>query len=391
MIESQSSAKLRERLPRTPTIAVAARGVEPRGARALAAIGREIAAGLTRIDAPARRVRSRAWRGSFVTGPQKRAPAALAGPGTRLLLFGGKGGVGKTTCAAAAALAIGAAARKPVLLVSADPAHSLGDVFGQRVGDTPTRLCRGPAGLRVREIDAARELERIRSRYARGIDALFDRFAAGGSASIRVDASRDRDVMHGLIELAPPGLDELAAMIEVMDSVESNGAGVIVMDTAPTGHALRLLEMPALVHGWTKALMSILLKYQPIAGIGEFGSVVVKLSQGLGRLRALLSDPDRTSFVVVTRGAVLPLEETRRLVRRLTHLNIHVPALVVNAVGRGSCSRCRSEALVEARHIRTIGRDFSRSMPVLIAPAELPPPRGPAALGRWRRRWAWLR
>ena len=67
-----------------------------------------------------------------------------------------------------------------------------------------------------------------------------------------------------------------------------------MIDTAPTGHALRLLEMPALVHDWVKALMAILLKYQPVVGVGDLGAVLLRLSQGLGRLRELLNDPART-------------------------------------------------------------------------------------------------
>ena len=93
---------------------------------------------------------------------------------------------------------------------------------------------------------------------------------------VRVDASHDRSVMRGLIELAPPGIDELAAIVEVVEMIESEPDQTIVMDTAPTGHALRLLEMPALIHAWTKALMGILLKYQPMGGIEAFGPVLLR-------------------------------------------------------------------------------------------------------------------
>ena len=74
--------------------------------------------------------------------------------------------------------------------------------------------------------------------------------------------------------------------------------------------------MPALVHDWVKAVMAILLKYQPVIGVGELGAVLLRLSQGLGRLRALLTDPARTRFVVVTRPAALPRAETVRLAAR---------------------------------------------------------------------------
>ena len=74
--------------------------------------------------------------------------------------------------------------------------------------------------------------------------------------------------MRDLLELAPPGIDELAAIIDVTETLGVNAGArrdLIVVDTAPTGHALRLLEMPALVHDWVKAIMAILLKYQPSA------------------------------------------------------------------------------------------------------------------------------
>jgi anion-transporting ArsA/GET3 family ATPase len=148
--------------------------------------------------------------------------------------------------------------------------------------------------------------------------------------------------------------------------------------------------MPELVHDWTKALMSILLKYQPIAGIGEFGPALLKLSQGLGRLRGLLTNPIHTSFIVVTRGAALPREETLDLLRSLDRLGVHVPAVVVNAVGRGTCRRCRVEARIEQRHISGLKRQIPRHAAMLIAAAALPPPHGPKKLRQWQQRWMTL-
>jgi arsenite/tail-anchored protein-transporting ATPase len=306
---------------------------------------------------------------------------------TRLVLFGGKGGVGKTTCASATALVLAEATEEPILLLSTDPAHSVANVLGQPVGAS-RRVRGGPANLKVREIDPSRELDRIRTRYSKSIDALFDRMVGQEPGDVHLDASHDRAAMQHLIELAPPGIDELAAVIEVVDAIETGAVRTIVIDTAPTGHALRLLEMPELVHDWTKALMSILLKYQSVAGIGELGPALVRLSQGLGRLRALLTDPARTSFIVVTRGAALPREETLDLLRSLDRLTIRVPAVVVNAVGRGTCRRCESEARIEQRHIRGMRKQIPRHALMVIGPAELPPPHGLPGLRQWRRQWA---
>ncbi|MDP9323853.1 MAG: ArsA family ATPase, partial [Acidobacteriota bacterium] len=326
VLERRALVAIQARVPAVPLIGVPERSAEPRGPRALAGIGAEIAAGKPALS-DTRGSGKLTWRAPAPAAPHADVLPLIAGDDTRLILFGGKGGVGKTTCAAAAALALASAGagRRPVLLLSTDPAHSLADVFGTTIGDSATTIAGGPPSLEVREIDAAEVFRGVRDRYAAAIDSLFDRLTRHGSAGgVGVDASHDRQVMHGLIDLAPPGIDELASVIDVTDAIDSSATSLVVMDTAPSGHALRLLEMPALVQDWTRALMSILLKYQPVVGVGELGAVLLKLSQGLGRLRALLVDSRRTSFVVVTRAAALPRAETERLMRRLHGLHIHV-------------------------------------------------------------------
>ena len=367
-------------------VKVGARDREPRDLRSFAAIAREIEhAG--RAVAP-RKTGEPSWRAPVAPGPP--AVAALDARGTRLVMFGGKGGTGKTTCAAA--FAVDAAAREPrrrMLLLSTDPAHSLGDVLGRALSDEPGRITGAPANLAVRELDASRALAVMHDRYAAAIDAVFDRLSRGGSLG---DAGHDRRVMHDLIDLAPPGIDELAAVLDVTDALDGPGGyDLVVMDTAPTGHALRLLEMPALVQGWAKALMSILLKYQPVVGIGDLGAMLLALSKGLGRLRALLGDAGRARFIIVTRPASLPRAETSRLVARLRAMGIAIPAIVVNAVGRGTCRRCLAAARDERREIAAATRDIRRGghhdTIIAIAPEVAPPPHGAAALRRWGRSW----
>jgi arsenite-transporting ATPase len=240
-------------------------------------------------------------------------------------------------------------------------------------------------------LDAAAGFERVRDKYRSAIDALFDRF----SRTAAFDPGQDRAVMQDLIDLAPPGVDELAAVIEVVDALEEGGGtDLVVIDTAPSGHALRLLEMPGLVQAWARALMAIMLKYQPVVGVGELGAILLRLSQGLGRLRVLLADPDRTHFVIVTRAAALPHAESIRLLKRLSKLSIHIPTMIVNAVGAGECPRCRRQREHETRDITRLRRALKAApqQPQLVAaPGWIPPPQGQKALAVWRGSWRVLR
>lgn len=299
----------------------------------------------------------------------------------RWLLFGGKGGVGKTTCAAAAALDL--AADRRVLLVSTDPAHSLGDVFGATFGDDPRTVPGGPKNLHVREIDAAVEMARFRQRYVAAVDEAFARIArsAGG----------DQAAFRELIDLAPPGIDEVIAVAEVAEAL-ADAAGhhdVIVTDTAPTGHALRLLQTPALLRDWTQALMAILLKYHEIVGAGTLAALLVQLSKRLRGLQEILGDPARTRFVIVTRAAALPAAESESLRASLRALGIAVGAVIVNAVGAGECPRCLAARRAQSKEIALLRRSIRRegAYAIIEAPAEVPPPHGAAALKEWRTSW----
>jgi arsenite-transporting ATPase len=357
--------------------AIIARDSEPVGIHALRAIGDELETGRLRARgrAPAG---DRLSRVRAVLPPLSSAPASLAVDSLRLILFGGKGGVGKTTCAAALAVSVAEADRsRRVQLLSTDPAHSLADVFGAG---------KAPPNLEVRELDAPAALADLRRRYSDAIDGFFDRIVAASG----LDASHDRQIMRDLIDLAPPGIDELVAVIAVTDRLIADEAAfdLLIIDTAPSGHALRLLEMPALVRDWTRAMMAILLKYQPVIAAGALGSTLLRLSQAIGRLRVLLSDGERARFITVTRAAALPRAETGRLLRRLEALDIPSPLVIVNAAGAGDCRRCRRVRRVQAREIAAVQRTVGRvRRDVIVAAGETPPPAGTKALRAWQAGW----
>jgi arsenite/tail-anchored protein-transporting ATPase len=366
---------------------------EPRGIKAL----RRVAASMTRwsprasVAPPARRVRARrpgSDRGrSFTQG---------SGPGrwfthgmedTRWILFGGKGGVGKSTCAAAFALHLaGSTPHRRILLLSSDPAHSLGDVLGVRIGDRPVRVNGAPANLRVREIDAAASLARFRARYLDSVDTAFENITRR-----TVHAGAERRAFRTLIDLAPPGIDEVIAIGDVVEALTdaSTRGQTVVSDTAPTGHALRLLETPALLRAWTQALMAILLKYHEIVGAGALAEMLVQLSKRLRTLEAILRDRSQAQFVIVTRAAALPRAESVRLQQALDRLGIAVGGAIVNAVGAGTCARCETIERAEAHELALLLKRLRGQPPYAIieAPAEVPPPHGIVALARWASTW----
>src|SRR2546421_1280863 len=317
---------------------------------------------------------------------------ALAPPGVRVLAFAGKGGVGKTSAAAAVGLAL--AERRPdarILVLSTDPAHSLGDALGLPLGDDE-RPVPGLPGLAARELDATAAFARRRERYRASVDEVFDALLRGS----RFDIAYDRDVVRELIDLAPPGLDELFGVLSLVDAVLGRGRqayDVVVLDTAPTGHALRLLAMPDAALEWVHALLAILLKYRAVVGLGELASDLLDVARDLRELAALLRDPARTRVVAVTRPGALPRLETARLVRGLRRLRIAVGALLVNTVTPPGCRRCRRAAAVERREIAAltavVRSAAGRRYAMISAPVEAPPPGGIAGLARWLRRWRW--
>jgi arsenite-transporting ATPase len=308
----------------------------------------------------------------------------IAPPGVQLLFFGGKGGVGKTTCSAAVALAL--AGRRPedrVLLLSTDPAHSVADVLETPLGDDERAIPGAPPGLRARELDAGRAFADWRDRHREKVGEAAGAFTA------------DAGGVQELLDLTPPGVDELLAVSSLLDAVFGADGGepaydLVVVDTAPTGHALRLLEMPELALSWDHYLLSLLLKYREAVALGDLAAELVELSRSLKRLEALLRDPSRSRFVAVTRAAELPRRETVRLLRSLKDLGIAVPAVVVNAVPPAGCTRCggSTAAAKEAGSLRrSLDRLGLERCAIMSAPAAFPPPRGVAGLAAWVRSW----
>ena len=355
---------------------IPAQSAEPCGLRPLAALARYLAEGSWRVA-----------RGRTSISPQATAAshgrcdlaAIEAIRGARLIFVGGKGGVGKTTVAAAVAVALAESdRRRRVLLLSTDPAHSLGDVFGAALSDAQSPVPRGPANLLTREIDAAAALAARRQ----GIETALNEIAASlgaGRAAVGGGAAE-------LMDLAPPGIDELFGMLSVFDARAD--FDVIVVDTAPTGHALRLLELPETARAWVQALLRVLFEHRALVPPGQLASELVDVSKSIRALQAMLHDPASTRFLVVTRAARLPRLETERLLAHLARLRLAVPAIVINALtlAPGRCRRCRTTHAAERREVSALRRAARRRV-IIRTPLAAPAPRGARALQSWARRW----
>jgi len=303
---------------------------------------------------------------------------------TSIVLYGGKGGVGKTTCAAAHALAHARSGAR-TLVVSTDPAHSLGDAFERELGPDPTEIRDSLAAVEV-------DPETGQAAYRGVIEALAAEFRDAG---LRLDdADLERLFEAGLI----PGGDEVAALEYIARYADAD-YDTVVFDTAPTGHTLRLLDLPDVlaetlgvagdvqqrVRRTARAARSMVLGPAAYWGGGaDDADAVMALHDRIEAVGALLRDPERTSFRVVLTPERMAIAESERLVARLREAEVPVDALVVNRVFTNSegcdCDRCRRDGRRHADRLAAVEETFD--LPVRRVP-ELPgESQGLAALER---------
>ena len=239
----------------------------------------------------------------------------------KVLFFGGKGGVGKTTCASAMAVTASQAGKR-VLLVSTDPAHSTSDIFEREIGPEPVQLLPNLHGL---EIDGEFESQRYVANVKEQIRGLFGHH-------ILKEATRQIDLAASM-----PGAEEMALFDRIGGLIrgEDERFDLIVFDTAPTGHTLRLIRMPELMEAWIRALSKSRHAMLGIEQDDATDPVMLKLAERLENLRefrARLLSPRISAFVLVLVAERLPIEETARAIEQLKEAGVTIGGLVVNRV-----------------------------------------------------------
>ncbi|MBW4516990.1 MAG: ArsA family ATPase [Timaviella obliquedivisa GSE-PSE-MK23-08B] len=234
----------------------------------------------------------------------------------RLILVGGKGGVGKTTVAGA--IAWGMAERHPeckIRVISIDPAHSLGDVLSTQLEHEPTQIT---TNLSAQEINAKQVLEQFREDYLWELAEMM----SGQSDDDSMQIAYTPQAWRQIVAQALPGIDEMLSLITVMDLLEKGEQDLIILDTAPTGHLLRFLEMPTALGGWLAWIFKLWIKYQDVVGRTELMGRLRSLRQQVMQAQKKLKDAQHTEFIGVLQAQSAIIAEAERLGKTLAEMGM---------------------------------------------------------------------
>ncbi|NQU15984.1 MAG: ArsA family ATPase, partial [Desulfobacteraceae bacterium] len=304
-----------------------------------------------------------------------RPPEYLQNKDLRLILFGGKGGVGKTTMAATAAvhLARSRGQDKKVLVMSTDPAHSLADSFGIEIGDRVTAVGYSPKskvqcpksneqstiqGLFACELNATRLLEDFKEKN----DAVIKKLAERGTYF-------DQEDIAEFFDLSLPGMDEVMAIIEIANLLKEGAYDILIVDTAPTGHTVRMLNLPEQMRKWVEVMDLMQHKHRYMSRVFS-GRKYVKdecdvflddLSSDMDRVKDLLSNEKTTRFVPVMIPEPMSIYETEKLINSLEQIHVPVKEVIINRVAESDeCLFCRSRREDQKQPLMEIEDLFSK-------------------------------
>jgi arsenite-transporting ATPase len=246
----------------------------------------------------------------------------------KILFFGGKGGVGKSTSASATALYSSGQGLK-TLLVSTDPAHNTGDIFNQKIGRNEKQIA---PNLYALEIDPGHESHLYINRVKENLREIVQ-------PQMMQEIDKQIDIAH-----ASPGADEAAMFDRIVEIIEEGQAvyDLIIFDTAPTGHTLRLLALPELMGVWIEGMLQRREKANELhrMWVGEeedenkdpIYEILMKRKNKFAKARDILLDEKVTAFVFVLNAEKLPIMETDKAVKILHKYGVPTDWLVVNRV-----------------------------------------------------------
>lgn len=283
---------------------------------------------------------------------------------TPLAMVLGKGGVGKTTLSAALGFQTRAKGKAAVEICSVDPAPSLDDIFQTKVEDKPNSVLGDPKFC-ASEMDSATRFQD----WAAEMKNIIDSATSSDRSKIHVDLWFERQLFEQLIDSVPPGLDEVLAVFRILDLLNEK-AKRLVIDMAPTGHALELLRTPERLLGWTRLLLKTLAAHRKLTFVQDAAVQLAELAHRVRDLGNKLGDSKISRVYVVMLAEPLPDRETERLMKDLESLKLAPHLLFINRVlfaeDVGKCLRCRQKRAWQTATIASLKKQHT-DLPIYAA------------------------
>jgi arsenite-transporting ATPase len=282
---------------------------------------------------------------------------------SKIIFYGGKGGVGKTTCSTANSIHFANQGLK-TLLISTDPAHSISDVLEMKIGREIINIRENLDGL---EIDPEYESEKY-------IDKIRENMKTILSNVIIEEINKQLDAAS-----VSPGTHESALFDKMAEIIidKSDVYDVIIFDTAPTGHTLRLLTLPELLEGWMGSLIKKRKKVVSMDNMvtRQYGEedpvlkILQKRKERLGIIRKILIEQGDLSIRFVLNAEQLPIEETKKAVKMLEKYNLPVDTIVINRILPDNIKNpfWEKKKLQEAEYLKII-EDFFKNKHLIRIP-----------------------
>jgi len=277
----------------------------------------------------------------------------------RVIMFGGKGGVGKTTFSAATALHYALAGQR-TLIISSDLAPSLSDIFETELGPTEQPV-RGVKNLWGLEVSREEVMRRWKKKFGPEVYA---------AATSLVDLGYDEVVDY--VSIAP-GIQEEFMLDYILERVRDDRYEMIVWDTAPAGDTLRLLEMPHKLFSHLKFAPRIYLQVRDNLKLDRvpFGEIIEGWSKLSGEITDWFRNSDSVTFVLVTIPEALGVYQSRRLVGQFAHYGLDIRHMIINqVVSEAECEFHRQRQAMQAPYLDLLTSEFAGRMELVRVPAQ---------------------
>lgn len=271
----------------------------------------------------------------------------------QFIFCGGKGGVGKTIVSAAIGLWTTKQGKK-TLVFSTDPAHSLSDAFNVKIGNKLTQID-DENTLYGLEISSEKVFQDHKKRYREVIEKTLNQFLRGG-----IDLPFERQLLHDIMDLAPPGLDEIMALSKLNDVLTDYEFDHVIIDTAAGAHAIRLIELPNIIDEWLETAFKLVRKFDKVMNLDEIRLFLLEQRLKFKRLRESILNPKQATLIAITIPEAMGISVVERMIKGFKSSGIPCQNLIVNFVvpSNVKCNYCNLRRQGQMKRIKEIHEKF---------------------------------